>query len=151
MSTVPIVFSGDIERRLRREAEQREAEARRRQEVIAGLDRDLVAHRLAIDLEPGDMAQVWPPSSETDRELAEELRAYIKQNATRLWPSPEEQRRLRALIFAPADSSPAATTPKPAGSSVLEFLDALPPGPRSFGTWKEVEQHLQTKRESWDR
>ena len=35
--------------------------------------------------------------------------------------------------------------------SVLEFLDSLPPGPRLFKTWKEVDQHLQAERDSWDR
>jgi hypothetical protein len=35
--------------------------------------------------------------------------------------------------------------------SILEFLDSLPPGPRSYPTWEEVEKHFQEERESWDR
>jgi hypothetical protein len=35
--------------------------------------------------------------------------------------------------------------------SVLEFLDALPPGPRSAATWSEVEEQFQEGREGWGR
>ena len=36
-------------------------------------------------------------------------------------------------------------------TSVLEFVDSLPDGPRAFATWDEYEQHLRQERESWDR
>jgi len=35
--------------------------------------------------------------------------------------------------------------------SILEFLDSLPPGPRSFETWDEIENHFQEERNAWDR
>ena len=34
---------------------------------------------------------------------------------------------------------------------VLEFLDSLPPGPRSYPTWEELERAFQEERNSWDR
>ena len=40
--------------------------------------------------------------------------------------------------------------PAPNPSSLMEFLDSLPPGPRSAPTWEEVEQNLSQDRESWD-
>jgi hypothetical protein len=33
---------------------------------------------------------------------------------------------------------------------VLDFLDALPPGPRSAGNWDEVERGLKQERDSWE-
>jgi hypothetical protein len=35
--------------------------------------------------------------------------------------------------------------------SVLEFLDSLPPGPRSAPTWAEIERQFQEERDAWDR
>jgi hypothetical protein len=35
--------------------------------------------------------------------------------------------------------------------TVLEFLNALPPGPRSAATWSEIEEQLQEGRDGWDR
>ena len=43
---------------------------------------------------------------------------------------------------------PSAT---PSRRSVLEFLDALPPGPRSASTWDEIERRFQEERDAWDR
>jgi hypothetical protein len=37
------------------------------------------------------------------------------------------------------------------GIGVLDFLDALPQGPRSAATWEQIEQNLQAERDSWDR
>ena len=39
----------------------------------------------------------------------------------------------------------------PPRRSVLEFLDALPPGPRSPPTWDEIERRFQEERDAWDR
>ena len=39
----------------------------------------------------------------------------------------------------------------PPRRSVLEFLDALPPGPRSAPTWEEIERQFQEERDAWDR
>jgi hypothetical protein len=44
---------------------------------------------------------------------------------------------------------PARTLPP--RRSLLEWLDSLPPGPRSYSTWEEVEQHLQEERDAWER
>lgn len=41
-------------------------------------------------------------------------------------------------------------TPRRA-STVIEFLDSLPAGPRAFPSWNEYEDHLRAERESWDR
>jgi hypothetical protein len=45
--------------------------------------------------------------------------------------------------------------PRPSKSpprrSILEFLDSLPPGPRSAPTWDEVERQFQEERDAWDR
>ena len=42
--------------------------------------------------------------------------------------------------------------PKTMGAStLLEFLDSLPPGPRSAPTWEEIEHNLEEDRNSWDR
>jgi hypothetical protein len=35
--------------------------------------------------------------------------------------------------------------------SILEFLDSLPPGPRSAPTWNEIERQFQEERGAWDR
>jgi len=47
------------------------------------------------------------------------------------------------LIARPSQSHP--------GRSVLEFLDSLPPGPRSAPTWDEIEGRIQEERNAWDR
>jgi hypothetical protein len=39
----------------------------------------------------------------------------------------------------------------PSRRSVLEFLDALPPGPRSAPTWDEIDRQFQAERDAWDR
>jgi hypothetical protein len=41
--------------------------------------------------------------------------------------------------------------PAHARRSVLEFLDSLPPGPRSAPTWDEIERRFQEERGAWDR
>jgi hypothetical protein len=35
--------------------------------------------------------------------------------------------------------------------SIVEFLESLPPGPRSYPTWEEFEKAFQEERDSWDR
>jgi hypothetical protein len=39
----------------------------------------------------------------------------------------------------------------PPRRSVLEFLDSLPPGPRSAPTCDEIERRFQEERDAWDR
>jgi hypothetical protein len=39
----------------------------------------------------------------------------------------------------------------PARRSVLDFLDSLPPGPRSAPTWDEIERQFHEERAAWDR
>lgn len=43
-------------------------------------------------------------------------------------------------------SEPAVPT-----QSLMDFLDALPPGPRSAPTWAEIEHSLQEERAAWGR
>ncbi len=48
----------------------------------------------------------------------------------------------------PAEAqTPAAKAPV----SLMDFLDALPPGPRSAPTWEALESNLQKERDAWDR
>lgn len=42
-------------------------------------------------------------------------------------------------------------TPAPTPGGVLDFLNSLPPGPRSAATWEEVERNFQEERNSWER
>jgi hypothetical protein len=42
---------------------------------------------------------------------------------------------------------PSATEPR---RSVLEFLDSLPPGPRSAPSWAELERQFHEERDAWD-
>ncbi|MBC8106412.1 MAG: hypothetical protein H7Z14_07480 [Anaerolineae bacterium] len=38
-----------------------------------------------------------------------------------------------------------------AKGGVLDFLNSLPPGPRSAKSWEELERELKQERDSWDR
>lgn len=40
---------------------------------------------------------------------------------------------------------------RPPGMGLLEWLDSLPPGPRSADTWEELDRLFQEERNSWDR
>ncbi|MCE9526683.1 MAG: hypothetical protein K8R36_11585 [Planctomycetales bacterium] len=46
---------------------------------------------------------------------------------------------------------PSPAAPKNGKFDLVGFFDALPPGPRTFPTWEEYEQHFQSERDSWDR
>lgn len=37
------------------------------------------------------------------------------------------------------------------GQSLREFVESLPPGPRSAPTWEQLERRFQEERDSWDR
>jgi hypothetical protein len=37
------------------------------------------------------------------------------------------------------------------GRGILDFLQALPPGPRSYATWEELEKGFQEERDAWER
>jgi hypothetical protein len=41
--------------------------------------------------------------------------------------------------------------PAPARGGILDFLDALPPGPRSAASWEEVDRQFHQERDAWDR
>jgi len=34
---------------------------------------------------------------------------------------------------------------------ILDFINSLPPGPRSYFTWEEMERGFQEERDAWDR
>ena len=55
----------------------------------------------------------------------------------------------RVEIVAP-DMPTLAQSAKPT-TTLTEFLDSLPSGPRSAATWEEIEQNLQEGRNSWNR
>ena len=40
---------------------------------------------------------------------------------------------------------------RPSFASALEYLDSLPPGPRTFRTWDDYEAHLREEKNSWER
>ncbi len=44
-----------------------------------------------------------------------------------------------------------AATEAPRKLTLLEWLDSLPPGPRSADSWEEFERLFQEERNSWDR
>jgi hypothetical protein len=44
-----------------------------------------------------------------------------------------------------------SSPPAPPRRGILDFLDALPPGPRSYSTWEEMERQFQQERDAWDR
>jgi hypothetical protein len=44
---------------------------------------------------------------------------------------------------------PAVAVPAP--TSLIDFFDSLPPGPRSAPTWEEFELQFQAERDAWDR
>ncbi|HQU44622.1 MAG TPA: hypothetical protein PK867_17525 [Pirellulales bacterium] len=39
----------------------------------------------------------------------------------------------------------------PGYGSIVEFLDSLPAGPRSYCTWDDLERRFQDERNAWDR
>ena len=39
----------------------------------------------------------------------------------------------------------------PGQRTVLDFLDSLPSGPRSYSTWEQFERGFQEERNAWDR
>lgn len=43
------------------------------------------------------------------------------------------------------------TRPATGSASIIDFLDTLPSGPRSFSTWEDSERRFQEERDSWDR
>ena len=59
-------------------------------------------------------------------------------------PELPEGARVEVIVVLPG-------RPEPQFGSALEFLEALPPGPRAFKTWEEYDHHLREERNSWDR
>ena len=41
--------------------------------------------------------------------------------------------------------------PSAGGPTLLEFIDSLPPGPRSHASWEELEREFQRERNAWER
>jgi len=54
-------------------------------------------------------------------------------------------------VFVVMPDAPKSVAPAATAGTLMEFLDSLPPGPRSAPTWEAVERNLQEERESWDR
>ncbi len=64
-------------------------------------------------------------------------------------PELAEEKSVEVFVVMP-EAAPAALTAT-TRMSLLEFLDSLPPGPRSAPTWEEIERDLQEDRNSWNR
>ncbi len=54
-------------------------------------------------------------------------------------------------VFVVMPEAPPQSEPNAPRQSLMEFLQSLPPGPRSAATWEEIERSLQEDRDSWDR
>jgi hypothetical protein len=94
-----------------------------------------------------------------------------RRNVTIQLPVDMEPGRYRAVLVVEGRDSAAARAPLESSAhdvgdfaasregipemaprpSVLEFLDALPPGPRSAPTWDEIERQFREERDAWDR
>jgi len=72
-------------------------------------------------------------------------RAQTKREALEI-TAPELQEGQDVDVF--LVPRPPMTSSRP---NVLEFLDSLPPGPRSAPTWDEVERQFQEERDTWGR
>ena len=60
--------------------------------------------------------------------------------------SPElpEGSQVEVIVFVP-------NQPPPPKRTIMEFLNSLPVGPRSYDSWEEMEQSFQEVRDEWDR
>jgi hypothetical protein len=47
--------------------------------------------------------------------------------------------------------TPLAKNGESSSQNVLDFIDSLPPGPRSAASWTDLERQIQEERASWDR
>jgi hypothetical protein len=54
---------------------------------------------------------------------------------------------VEVTITLPDTSRPAV----PPQQGIYDFLQSLPPGPRSAESWEEIERQFQEERDSWDR
>ncbi|HZP80324.1 MAG TPA: hypothetical protein VFB21_01680 [Chthonomonadaceae bacterium] len=83
------------------------------------------ALKLKAPILPGKRIEFTAPELPESGEV--ELIVVLPENAV---PAPEEQA-------------------KPQG--VWDYIQSLPPGPRSAATWEEIERNFQEERNSWDR
>jgi len=58
---------------------------------------------------------------------------------------------VEVFVVMPEAAHKPESEPAAPAQSLMEFLDALPPGPRSAPTWEEIEHTLQEERNAWDR
>jgi len=58
---------------------------------------------------------------------------------------------VEVFVVMPEAAVPPERKPAVPAQSLMDFLDALPPGPRSAPTWEEIEHTLQEERNAWDR
>jgi hypothetical protein len=62
--------------------------------------------------------------------------------------SGREGQSVDVIVLAP----PSQSTGETAGpTTVLDYLDRLPAGPRSARSWEQIEQQFRGERDSWDR
>jgi hypothetical protein len=58
-------------------------------------------------------------------------------------PELPEGAKVEVIVVLPEQPAPR--------TSMMELLEAQPPGPRAFPTWEEYEQHLREEKEAWER
>lgn len=78
-------------------------------------------------------------------------RSVLKKAGSRLEISAPQLREgdvVEVIVLLP-ENSPQAKTAQ-SSSGVLDFLDGLPDGPRSYPSWEEFEHQFQEQRNSWD-
>jgi hypothetical protein len=84
----------------------------------------------------------------TDNDLRDALHRTAEVQAGHrieiLVPELPEGQRVDVILVPRSPESP----PVP---SLLEFLDRLPPGPRSAPSWDDLERQFQEQRNQWDR
>jgi hypothetical protein len=59
-------------------------------------------------------------------------------------PELPEGSKVDVIVLLPDQSAPPRRT-------ILDFLNSLPAGPRSYPSWEEFERRFQEEREAWDR
>ena len=65
-------------------------------------------------------------------------------------PDLREGASVEVVVFLAEANGVAPPVPRPK-SALMDFLAALPPGPRSYQTWGKIEAEFQRERDSWER
>ncbi|MBM3495953.1 MAG: hypothetical protein FJX72_16760 [Armatimonadetes bacterium] len=66
-------------------------------------------------------------------------------------PALPEGRSVTLTVHIAPGAESGSDAKAPRRGVLLEFIESLPPGPRSAATWEEVERAFQEERNAWDR